>query len=129
MAEIDLNQFKQCPCCNRWLSAREIIESPDIELNGMAFDDEELQFNVLYFTHRVDGCNSTFTIPVLQFEQFITEPISNAIKVGTSECEEHCVKLEDHHDCKADCKYAPFRRFMRMLLSIKGQSSSARITY
>lgn len=129
MQHTNLIRFKQCPCCSLWLSAKEIIESPHIEVNGIAFDEEDGDLNLFFFTHRDGSCNTTFTVPVIDFEPFITDPISLVIATGSDECGGHCTDLSDLRLCGATCRYAPYRRFLRHLINVKSQSTPAKLVY
>ena len=127
MQNIDFSKFKQCPCCSLWLSAREIIENPKIEINGMCFDEEDSDLNLFFFTHRVGNCNSTFTVPALDFALFITEDVPERFARGTEECGGHCTDRKDFRECAATCQFAPYRRFLRHLREIKKQERPAKL--
>jgi hypothetical protein len=56
---------------------------------------------------------------VEHFRQFITESIPEAVLTLEPGCEGHCVNIQDLSDCRRECHFAPFRRFLLEMLAAK----------
>jgi hypothetical protein len=117
------DRFNQCPCCHAWLSVQDILESPLVEPLGMAFDQGDPGYNLLYFNHLVEGCGSTFTIEARRFAPFLPEEPPPEVKSDTPGCEHHCTSMRNLVACQASCHWAPFRRFMLLLRARRGLSA------
>ncbi len=119
------DKFKQCPKCGVWLSLEDILSGPDVITIGMSLDSEDFTFNHYYFNHVVEGCNTTFAMSVMDFREFINEPIADDIMTGKPGCEQHCNSLTDTRLCGMKCRWAPFRRFMDEMMRRKMNKSNA----
>ena len=93
-------------------SLRALLESPEVAPIGMQIEDTDHAWNYYYFNHECPSCGSTFTIPVLDFLPFISEPVPDLVLTGTETCQRHCMKIGDLMECHNACRYAPFRRFL-----------------
>jgi len=116
---MNARKFKECPNCGHWFTALEIMESPTVEPIGMRFDEEDPTFNLYFFNHVCEGCNTTFVIEVDKFLPFIMEPVAEKALTGTDVCEGHCTNLADLRECTTNCHYAPFRRFLLSMIEIR----------
>ena len=112
-------EIKKCPGCGAILTAKQIMYDPIIRPIGMAYlgDDEDTAF--YYFQHEIDGCQSSFVVPVDEFKDFIDEEIHPEKLYGTDQCEQHCVNIADLEACCSECYYAPFRRFLLKMIELK----------
>jgi hypothetical protein len=118
---IHIEKFMQCPFCNQWLSSREVIESDTVEPMGLSLGDDDIEWNYYYFRHRTGNCGTTFTIPAEDFNPFLTESVPNKIRTGQNVCEGRCLTMKDHQECRQECHWAPYRRFLiRMKESRQG---------
>jgi len=111
-----------CPGCGATFSAATIPGHPEIEPIGMQLSGEIPDLNFYYFTHMASQCLSTFAVPVELFIELIDEPVREKILAGGENCERHCLKIKDLQMCHAECRYAPFRRF---LLSMRSQYAAS----
>ena len=116
---MNIEKFKQCPSCKKWLSSDEVLQDPEIKPLGMAYLEDEAGTAYYYFQHRVEGCGSSFLIDIKDFEPFIEENIPQVSLMASDYCGGHCVDLYDLKVCKNECYYAPFRRFILKLIEIK----------
>ncbi len=105
-------RFKQCPGCGKWFSLKNIMECEHIKPVGMSFESKSFGLNVYYFNHQVESCGTTFLIPVKEFIPVLQEPIPCLDLTGTSDCEMHCMYIDDLTECSRECIHAPFRRFL-----------------
>jgi hypothetical protein len=112
-------KLKQCPKCGVWLSIEDILESAEVTIIGMTLDSDDFTFNSFYFNHDAPECGTTFTMNVLDFAEYINEPIPQDILTGQPGCERHCSSLTDTRLCRKTCRWAPFRRFMDALMRKK----------
>lgn len=108
--------FKECPSCGVQFTLRDILESSDIEPIGLTYEKRERDANMFYFNHKVDGCGTTFLVPVDKLASQTTPPRFENILEGTSDCEEHCSNIDDWQACGQPCFYAPFRRLLISML-------------
>lgn len=109
---MDRDRFCQCPCCDTWFSIHDILESPEVEPLGMAFDECNKDFNLLYFNHLGPRCGSTFTVEARRFEPFLSEMAPPEVMAGRPDCEHHCTSMDNLAECRSECRWAPYRRFM-----------------
>jgi hypothetical protein len=112
---VDRDHFIQCPCCKAWFSSHDILDSPQVEPLGMTFDGGDTQFNLLYFNHVDPRCGSTFTIEARRLASFLAEEVPPEVMAGTAACEHHCSSMDDLSDCRTECCWAPYRRFLLYL--------------
>lgn len=115
--------IKVCPGCGAQMSAREIIEKPEVKLLGMSFGpDDSPEMAYYFFQHEVENCQSSFLVPVIEMIQFIDRSIpQQKLALGES-CERHCVNINDLRTCKQNCYYAPFRDFLMKMIRAKQQA-------
>ena len=117
--------IKECPGCGAQMSAREIIEKPEIKLLGMSFGpDNSPEMAYYFFQHEVENCQSSFLVPVIDMIDFIEEPIPKNILALSNSCERHCVNINDLRECRQSCYYASFRRFLIRMVQIKRRNLS-----
>ena len=122
---LNIEKFKQCPLCRKWLSSDEVIKNPEIKPLGMAYLEDENNTAFYYFQHSVPGCGSTFLIDIKDFGPFMEEDIPQVSLMASKHCEGHCVDLYDLSTCRNECYYAPFRRFILNLISSKKKTAGA----
>ncbi len=117
-------QFKRCPGCRHWFSAREIIEDPSVVPIGMHVDEGDIGLNLFYFNHTTDKCGTTFVVEVEKFEPFLTEAAPREALIGTAGCEDHCTSVGELDACGQECRFAPFRRFLLAMIDAKRKTVS-----
>lgn len=106
-----------CPCCGAGFTLEDLVSSPDIAPIGMMLEDNEADWNYYYFNHVAEGCGSTFTTHVETFAPLLPEPVPAAIRTLSCDCEGRCTSLNDLAACGAECHWAPYRRFLSVLLA------------
>ena len=114
--------IKLCPKCNTPFTLKDILESKDIVPIGMASDNDEPELNFFYFNHITPVCNTTFTIPLYEFESIINEYIPETVLKGSDYCEGHCSTIDDLLLCGQDCHHAPYRRLLLSMIEKKNSS-------
>jgi hypothetical protein len=116
---MNTKKFKKCPNCGHWFTALEIMESPTVEPIGMRFDEEDSNFNLYFFNHTLEDCDTTFVIEVNKFLPFIMEPVAEKVLTGTEVCEGYCTRLDDLLECTTNCYYASFRRLLLSMIETR----------
>lgn len=124
--KVDTKRFKECPCCEQWLSVDEVMGSEECRLEGLWLDEDDSSFSFILFTHLKENCNSTFAILTSEFDQFMDEKPAEKILFGTSVCELHCLDHDDKSECDQDCSLAAYRRLIIKMLERKKKSLSRR---
>jgi len=114
---MDGQKFAQCPGCQLWFTAREIIDGSFVEPIGMTLEEGNAEWNLFYFNHKVPDCGTTFVIRADSFDPFIEEPIPPRTMAFGPDCEGHCTSIEDRRLCQYECRWAPYRRFLIQLLA------------
>lgn len=109
--------LRDCPNCKVGFTLEDILTSPDIVPIGMLLHDDDASWNDYYFNHVAADCGTTFTVNVESFASLLTEPVPASIRAGGCECEGRCTSLTDLEECRAECHWAPYRRFLRVLVS------------
>lgn len=113
---------KVCPCCSANFTAIELAQDPAIQVIGMSFIEDSIEEAYYFFQHETTECGSSFMVSVDAFESLIPEPIPCAKLALRACCEEHCVSVKDLAECKNECHFAPYRRFMLQMMKQKGAS-------
>ena len=116
--------MKTCPTCGAFFSLEDLLSSPDVVPVGMTSDEEEEPESLYYFTHRVPGCGTTFTIPATAFRTFIDEIIPEEIKSGQATCRGLCSRIQELELCDNNCHWAPYRRLLLEMVRRRIQSNS-----
>lgn len=111
--------LKICPCCEAEFTARDILQNQDIRPVGMLYDVDATNAWFL-LGHEVEGCHSSFAVPVDAMIECIDEEIPNERLTLTDSCEGHCVSIEDLSECRQECCFAPFRRLFLKMLDNRG---------
>ncbi|HPF69208.1 MAG TPA: hypothetical protein PLQ13_00940 [Candidatus Krumholzibacteria bacterium] len=106
-----------CPYCHERFTLEDLVCHPGIVPIGMMLNDSDARWNFYYFNHVVPGCETTFTVEVEAFASLLGEPVPAAIRTFSCDCEGRCTSLADLAACKADCHWAPYRRFLDVLLA------------
>jgi len=119
-----MNVVKKCPFCGREFSAQDILHDKDITPLGIQIEEDDPRLNFFFFTHEIDGCGTTFVVPVAAFAGCLPASPSSEILAGTEPCEGHCLELIDHGSCRQDCRYAPYRRLLVQMLRDRRISSA-----
>lgn len=114
-----MHVIRTCPCCKASITLEDLLTSPDIVPIGMLLQDDQASWNSYYFNHTAEDCGSTFTINVETFASLLNEPIPASIRTGSCDCEGRCTSLKDLAHCGAECHWAPYRRFLQVLVSRK----------
>lgn len=117
--------FCQCPCCQTWFSRQQILESPEVQPIGMMLEEHDPHWNFFVFNHVAPQCGSTFAVSVEKFADLLDGPPPAAILTGHADCAGHCTSLEDLAACTATCHWAPYRRLLRSMLAVRGQTEPA----
>ena len=115
--------FHTCPCCGQEFTVQDFLGQHELEVIGLRLDEQRANWNFYFFNHLAPGCFTTFTVPASRFDPYLGEPIPDAIMAGDEECGSHCLTLADHAACENVCHWAPYRRFLQVLL---GRRSAAR---
>jgi len=118
------DKTKWCNGCQRWLSAREILESPRIIPIGMAFMESGDDEAFYYFLHDVPECGTTFLIAVDSFAPFLTEEVPPDNLHETECCENHCSSVDSLAICSLQCQYAPYRRLLFEMMAAKQRATA-----
>ena len=114
---------KKCTLCQALMTAREIVDDPAIKPIGTAFlADETSDTHYYFFQHEIPGCGTSFVVDVEHFKQFITEPIPEKKMTLGPGCEGHCANINDLTECRQECHFAPFRRFLLKMIEQKNKS-------
>ncbi len=106
---------RACTGCGHSYDLAELVRDVDFVPIGMQFEDPDQQFNFYFFNHECPNCGTTILIPVLDFLPFIAEPVPDLVRTGMEDCGRHCTRIEDLSECRAQCRYAPFRRYLLLL--------------
>jgi hypothetical protein len=119
--------IKTCTCCQKKMTASEIVDDTAVRPIGMAFyEDKDANTHFYFFQHEIPECGTSFVVDVEHFKQFVSEPIPEAVLRGKPGCEGHCVNIQDLNDCRQECHFAPFRRFLlKMLVDKKAKLQHA----
>ncbi len=106
-----------CPFCKAAFTIEDLLTRPDIKPIGMLLGDNEAAWNSYYFNHITPDCGTTFTVRVDAFAPLLTESIPMEIRTGACDCEGRCTSLTDLAECRAECHWAPYRRFLPTLVA------------
>ena len=108
--------FKQCPMCRKdWGDRDAFLDDASLELNGYDADFDQLEFGLLYFTHRVAGCFSTMALEVREFFSLYTGERYLESKTGGEECTGRCLERENFRLCPAHCRFAFVREVVQII--------------
>jgi hypothetical protein len=114
------NDFvKKCGNCGELLTAEDFWSRPELVPIGMMFIEDDTTMAFYMFQHETDGCHSCLVVPVIEFQPFLKEPLPEKILALSECCERHCVKLSDLTVCKQPCFFAPYRRFLLLMIEHK----------
>lgn len=114
--------FKKCSYCKAILSIRDIAFDPGIVPIGITFADDTIDGAYYFFQHEVPNCGTSFVIPVQSLRQFIIEPIPAENLASSDRCPRHCASLRDLGECRKECLFAPYRRFLHKMLALKKEA-------
>lgn len=123
---MEAKSIKQCPYCKMSLTLEQLAQDPDINIIGMSFAEDSLEWVYYFFQHEVPNCGSSFLVRVDEFTSLIQEPIPTEKMTLRDCCEEHCVSVNDLSTCKAECYFAPFRRLLIKMIADKERIRAAR---
>jgi hypothetical protein len=113
---LDDTVFKRCPSCARqWKTRESFLDDPALKLNGYAADFEELTYGLFFFTHETEGCYSTMTVAVNQFEPLYTGPRYSERKRLSPECPRYCADKNETDRCEVECECAYPREIMHVI--------------
>ena len=115
---------KWCNGCDRWLSAREIYDSPHIVPIGMAFVGSRDDEAYYYFLHDIEECGTTFLISTKEFESFLAEDVPADNLHGTECCENYCSSVDTLAICHEECQFAPYRRLLFDMMAAKQRATA-----
>lgn len=111
---------KKCNCCQTCLTAKQLVDDLAVKPIGTAFlKAQGPGTHYYFFQHETPDCGTSFVVDVEHFKQFITEPIPEKVLELEPSCEGHCVNIHDLSDCRQECHFAPFRRFLLKMLAEK----------
>lgn len=111
---------KKCNCCQMSMTAKQIVDDPAVWPVGTAFIEDSGQgTHYYYFQHETPDCGTSFMVDVECFRQFVTEPIPEKVLIQGPNCEGHCINAEDLSECRQECHFAPFRRFLLKMIAEK----------
>ncbi len=111
---------KQCACCRTIFTAMGLVNDPAVRPIGTAFLDEKgTHTHYYFFQHETPQCGTSFVVDVEHFRQFITEPIPEQVLRLGPKCEGRCVRVDDLNECRQECHFAPFRRFLLRMIAQK----------
>ncbi|MFH2056681.1 MAG: hypothetical protein ABIJ61_12030 [bacterium] len=114
-----LDEFlKICNFCKRTFSPQQLLDDPDVKPIGMLYDSE-LAIAYYLFQHEVPDCGTSFTVNVQNFRNLLAEKIPHRRHTMTEECLRHCANIDDFEECRLDCEFAPFRRFLLQMIDRK----------
>jgi hypothetical protein len=119
MNETDKNGgglFKQCSMCLKiWKDLDAFLDDVSLELNGYEADFDQLEFGLLYFTHRVAGCFSTMALEVRDFFSLYSGKRYPESKKGEEGCTGKCLDRKDFELCPAHCRFAYVREVVQVI--------------
>jgi hypothetical protein len=115
--------IKECTYCKSKLTLTELAKEPCLVPIGMSFDGNEFDMAYYYFQHEIPECGTSILVAVNAFEPFISEDVPETKLTLSDECEEHCVNIKDLSECKQECFFAPFRRFLLQMLETKKRNA------
>ncbi len=121
---------KICPYCNASFTIEDIFHSESVLPLGMSIPESGKDTAYFYFQHDIPSCGTSFVVPVEAFRDWISELIPEFLKFDTNACEGHCRNLTDMRLCSQDCRNAPFRRLMAMMIKcrLKKSPTSSKIS-
>ena len=115
---------KTCPKCGETWSIDEIISNPEIEPIGMIVKPDAPLGGVYFFVHNIETCQTSFAVPFAEFTKHIEEAIPTPNRFGSRHCSGHCRRIEAISVCAAECKHAPYRRFLVSLYNERRKHSA-----
>lgn len=108
--------FKQCPMCMKaWENRDAFLDDASLELNGYDTDFDQLEFGLLYFTHRVAGCFSTMALEVREFFGLYPGERYLESRKGGEDCTGRCLDRTNFELCPAHCRFAFVREIVQII--------------
>lgn len=112
-----MTPFKTCQNCGAtWATREAFYLDPKIQLIGYMAHFKDLDKGFFLFNHILEGCGSTISIEVRDFDDLYTGPRYTENAHGSSECEGHCARVEELRACHAKCENAWAREILRIIL-------------
>ncbi|MBN2713501.1 MAG: hypothetical protein JXR97_13860 [Planctomycetes bacterium] len=102
--------FRECTCGKVWTTRDEFLSDPDISIIGYQARLESITEGIFLFNHLPEdgSCSSTIAFYVADFED-LSRNVYETSSYGSSECEGHCLRMEDLERCNAHCSNAYIR--------------------
>jgi hypothetical protein len=111
---------KKCSCCQAKLTARDIVNDPEVRPIGTTFfEDDGPGIHYYFFQHDTADCGTSFVVDVEKFRHLLNEPVPATIMTLEPGCPGQCARIDDLNSCQAECHFAPFRRFMLQMVEEK----------
>jgi hypothetical protein len=106
--------FKTCPSCkSEWETREEFLSDDCLKLNGYQIDVRSLDHGLLLFTHLRDGCFSTMSIYVREFNSVYSGERYSENKAQSAECPRYCFNEKKLDRCEAKCECAFVREIIQ----------------
>ena len=102
-------------CLKDWEDREAFLNDHTLELNGYDADFDQLEFGLLYFTHRVAGCYSTMAIEAREFFSLYQGAKYAENLMGSDQCTGKCLKTGDLGACPAHCRFAFVREVVQII--------------
>jgi len=117
--------FKQCPMCDTiWSKRSHFLQDTSLKIEGYQVNFDDLGKGLLYFTHSLDGCQSTMAVEAYEF--FDLNPnmrytTRNALK---DDCPGYCLRKDFLGQCTAECDCAFVRDVIAIIQKKKANASN-----
>jgi hypothetical protein len=108
--------FKTCPSCSRnWETRDKFLSDTSLRIVGYQADFDSIADGLFYFTHHIDGCNTTLAVLAGDFFDMYTGEIYSERMTGSEECPGYCLRKDQLDRCEAFCEYAFVREIIEII--------------
>ncbi|MBN2685799.1 MAG: hypothetical protein JXR40_11020 [Pontiellaceae bacterium] len=108
--------FKTCPrCAYCWHRMVDLIRDKNLVINGYQASFKDTGEGLFLFTHTVDGCGTTFSIPARALKKLYDGPEYTIHMALTERCKGHCLNDIDLEPCSVECDMKWARDIIQVL--------------
>lgn len=108
--------FKTCTICAcRWNQMADLIQDRDLFVNGYQASFDDAYEGLFLFTHTVEGCGTTFSVPASALRNLYDGPDHTIHMSFTDRCEGHCMYEADLAPCANECDMRWARDIIQVL--------------